>query len=103
MTVRIGILGTARIAVPALIEAATPVPEATVSGVAARDLARASGYAAEHGIPQAYGSYEEMLADPEIDAARAVDAQGDRGGQARAVREAVRVQRRRSGRRRGGR
>ncbi len=80
MTLRIGILGTARIAIPALIEAAKPVPPggrsglvgrgvgATVGGVAARDLARASGYAAEHGIPQAYGSYDEMLADPEIDA-----------------------------------
>jgi predicted dehydrogenase len=68
VTLRIGILGTARIAIPALIEAALPVPEVTVSGVAARDLARASGYAAKHGIPQAYGSYDEMLADPEIDA-----------------------------------
>jgi predicted dehydrogenase len=68
VTVRIGILGTARIAVGALIEAAAPVPEATISAVAARDLARASGYAATHGIPQAYGSYDELLADPDIDA-----------------------------------
>jgi predicted dehydrogenase len=68
VTVRIGILGTARIAVPALIRAATPVREAAVTAVAARDRSRAEAYAAEHGIARAYGSYEELLSDPDIDA-----------------------------------
>jgi predicted dehydrogenase len=36
--------------------------------VASRDGGRARAYAAEHGIPRAFGSYEEMLADPRIDA-----------------------------------
>ena len=36
--------------------------------VASRNLDRAREYAAEHGIARAYGSYEELLADPEIDA-----------------------------------
>jgi predicted dehydrogenase len=65
--VRIGILGTSRIAIPALIEAALPVAEVTVSAVAARDISRASAYAETFGIPRAYGFYDEMLADPELD------------------------------------
>ncbi len=36
--------------------------------VASRDQARADAYAAEWGIPRAYGSYEALLADPEIEA-----------------------------------
>jgi predicted dehydrogenase len=36
--------------------------------VASRDLARAEGYAREWEIPRAYGSYDELLADPEIEA-----------------------------------
>ena len=37
-------------------------------GVASRDLGRAQAYAAEWAIPRAYGSYEDMLADDEIEA-----------------------------------
>jgi predicted dehydrogenase len=66
--VRIGMLGTARISTNALIEAAKQVPGATVTAVAARDLPRAQAYALEHGIASAYGSYDELLADPAIDA-----------------------------------
>ena len=36
--------------------------------VASRSLERARSFAQEHGIPRHYGSYEELLADPEIDA-----------------------------------
>ncbi len=36
-------------------------------GVASRDLGRARAYAADWGIPRAFGSYEELLADPGID------------------------------------
>jgi len=66
--VRIGILGTARIAEKALIAAARVVPDVTVAAVAARDVRRADVYAAEHGIPTAYGSYDDLLADPGVDA-----------------------------------
>jgi predicted dehydrogenase len=66
--VRIGMLGTARIAERALIEAARGVPEVTVAAVAARDSSRAQAYAERNGIPVAYGSYDELLADPAIDA-----------------------------------
>lgn len=36
--------------------------------VASRDAARAEAYAGEHGIPRSYGSYEELLADPAVEA-----------------------------------
>jgi predicted dehydrogenase len=67
-TVRIGILGTARITEGALLDAAEPVPEVKIAAVAARDAGRATAYAREHGIPRAHGSYDELLADQEIDA-----------------------------------
>jgi xylose dehydrogenase (NAD/NADP) len=36
--------------------------------VGSRDRGRAEAWAAERGIPRAHGSYEELLADPELDA-----------------------------------
>jgi len=65
---RIGTLGSSRISLPALIEPAASVAEVTVTAVAARDKARAEAFALRHGLPAAYGSYEELLADPDIDA-----------------------------------
>jgi predicted dehydrogenase len=66
--VRIGILGTARIAAKALIEPARAVPSVSVAAVAARDPARASEYAKTHEIPAVFESYEELLAFPDVDA-----------------------------------
>ena len=40
----------------------------SVDAIASRDLNKAREAAASLGIPKAYGSYEELLADPEIDA-----------------------------------
>jgi predicted dehydrogenase len=40
----------------------------TVTAVGARDLAKAQEFAGEFGIPNAHGSYEELVADPEVDA-----------------------------------
>ena len=65
---RIGTLGSSRISQTALIEPSGSVPEVTVAAVAARDLARAEAFALRYGIPEAYGSYQEMLDDPDIDA-----------------------------------
>jgi predicted dehydrogenase len=65
---RIGILGAARIAPMALIKPANDSGEVVVGAVAARDAARASEFAAKHGIATAYGSYDELLDDPELDA-----------------------------------
>ncbi len=39
-----------------------------VVGIASRDRTKAQAAAKQLGLPKAYGSYEEMLADPEIDA-----------------------------------
>jgi predicted dehydrogenase len=39
-----------------------------VAAIASRDLSRAQAAATRLGIPRAYGSYEALLADPEIDA-----------------------------------
>ena len=40
----------------------------SVDAIASRDLAKAQQAATTLGIPKAYGSYEELLADPNIDA-----------------------------------
>jgi len=42
--------------------------EATALAVGSRSLDKAKAFAADHGIPKAYGSYEQLLADPEVDA-----------------------------------
>jgi predicted dehydrogenase len=65
---RIGILGAARIANQALVKPAGRVAEVEVTAIAARDRARAEAYAAKRGIPRVHGSYEELVADPELDA-----------------------------------
>jgi predicted dehydrogenase len=66
--VRIGVLGAARIAPSALIAPARDNAEAEVVAVSARDRGRAAAYAQKHGIGKVHGSYEDLLADPDIDA-----------------------------------
>lgn len=68
MQVRIGILGAARIAPAALIRPARAVAEAEVVTVAARDPERARRFAAKHGIPAVHDTYDDVLADPGVDA-----------------------------------
>ena len=65
--VRWGILSTADINRKLLAGAALS-GEVEVVAVGSRDLARARAFAAEHGIPAAYGSYDELLADPSVEA-----------------------------------
>ena len=64
---RLGLLSTARIN-EKLAAGAQLVDEVELSAIASRDLARAQAQAAELGIERAHGSYEELLADPEVDA-----------------------------------
>jgi predicted dehydrogenase len=64
---RIGLLSTARIN-GALLTGARLTGAAEVVAVGSRDGERARAYADEHGIARAYGSYEDLLADPEVDA-----------------------------------
>lgn len=66
--IRWGILSTARIGTLKVIPAMQRGQYGTVTAMASRNLERAQREAAGLGIPKAYGSYEELLADPEIDA-----------------------------------
>jgi D-xylose 1-dehydrogenase (NADP+, D-xylono-1,5-lactone-forming) len=62
-----GLLSTARIN-DAILAGAALSDRVRVGAVASRDLERAESYARERGIERAYGSYEALLADPEIEA-----------------------------------
>ena len=66
--VRWGVLSTAGIGVEKVIPAMQRAELCDVVAIASRDESRASGVAQSLGIPHAYGSYEELLADPDIDA-----------------------------------
>jgi predicted dehydrogenase len=68
MTLRIGILGAARVAVYAMIAAAKDVEDVEVVAVAARDPERAKAYAETHGIPRVFDSYEALIGSADIDA-----------------------------------
>jgi len=65
---RLGCLGAARIAPSALIRPARATDGVEVRAIAARDPAKAQAFATKHGIPVVHRSYEELLADPDIDA-----------------------------------
>ncbi len=66
--IRWGILSTAGIGKRRVIPAMKLANYGEVTAVASRDLERAKAFAAELGIPKAYGSYEELINDPDIDA-----------------------------------
>jgi len=68
MSVRVGILGCARIAQSAIIEPVARVQGMDVVAIASRDIARAEAFARTHGIALAHDSYEALIADPGIDA-----------------------------------
>jgi predicted dehydrogenase len=65
--VRWGIVSTADIN-RKLLAGAVESPDVDVIAVGSRDLRRAEEFARHHGIPRAYGSYEELLADGEVEA-----------------------------------
>ena len=62
-----GILSTARIGAR-LVEGAAKTDAAEIVAVASRDAATAQAFADAHGIPRAHGSYEALLADPDVEA-----------------------------------
>jgi predicted dehydrogenase len=63
-----GVLGVANIAVKKVLPAMQRGEWCQISAIASRDLKRAEQAAQELGINKAFGSYEELLADPEIEA-----------------------------------
>jgi predicted dehydrogenase len=66
--VRWGVLGVAGIAVKKVIPAMQKGEHCEIAAIASRDLNRAQEAAAALGIPKAYGSYQELIDDPEIEA-----------------------------------
>jgi predicted dehydrogenase len=65
---RWGVLSTASIGRFKVIPGIQQAPHCEVVAIASRDAALAASVAGELGIPKAHGSYEALLADPEIDA-----------------------------------
>src|ERR1700742_2975130 len=66
--VRWGVLSTAGIAVKKVLPAMQKGEWSDVTAIASRDRHKAEDVARKLGIPKAYGSYEELLADPSIEA-----------------------------------
>lgn len=68
MKIRWGILSTAKIGVTKVIPAIQQSNLGVVTALASRSVVKARETAGQLGIPKAYGSYEELLRDPDIDA-----------------------------------
>src|SRR3954453_2908623 len=65
---RWGVLSTAAIGLKKVIPAMQLGQYTAVTAIASRALPKARDAAREVGIEKAYGSYEELLADPDVDA-----------------------------------
>jgi predicted dehydrogenase len=63
-----GVLSTANIGWAKVIPAMQKAAHVNIVAVGSRDLSKAEAMAKDLGIARAYGSYEALLADPEIDA-----------------------------------
>ena len=63
-----GVLSTAKIGVKQVIPAMQLSPWCDMRAIASRSLPAAQAAADALGVPKAYGSYEELLADPAIEA-----------------------------------
>jgi len=66
--IRWGVLSTARIGTEKVIPAMQLGEYCTITAIASRQLKKSQTAAGQLGIEKAYGSYEELLADPDIDA-----------------------------------
>ena len=67
MSVKWGLLSTAVIN-ELILRGAAESPDVDVVAVASRDEERARSYADDHGLERSYGSYEALLADPDLEA-----------------------------------
>ena len=63
---KVGIIGAGGIAVT-MARTLNQMEDATAYAVASRSLEKAETFAKEHQVEKAYGSYEEMLQDPEVE------------------------------------
>jgi predicted dehydrogenase len=66
--VRFGVISTAKIGIEKVIPAMQRSKRCRIVAIASRDLTRARAAAEAFGIPQAYGSYAEVIQDPEVEA-----------------------------------
>ena len=66
--VRWGVLSTSNFALKTAIPAMQKGEWSEIAGIASRELSKAEEVARNFKIPRAYGSYEELLRDPEIEA-----------------------------------
>jgi predicted dehydrogenase len=66
--VRIGILGASSFAPTTLINPAKGNDQVVVAAVGARDMSSAQAFADKYGVARAHGSYEALIADPDLDA-----------------------------------
>ena len=66
--VKWGVIGVAKIATEKVIPAMQRGKVSEIAAIASRDPSKARMAAEKLGIPRSYGSYEELLADPEIEA-----------------------------------
>ena len=62
-----GILSTASI-VPRFIQGMRLTNNGAIKAIASRDMTKAKAFAQNYNIEKAYGSYEDLLSDPDIDA-----------------------------------
>jgi predicted dehydrogenase len=67
MTLRVGILGAARVATYAMIDAVKEVDGINVAAIASRALGKAEAYANEHNIPLSVEGYQRLIDNPDID------------------------------------
>ena len=65
-TLKIGIIGAGRIA-SVLADTMVRMPDVELVGIASRSLEKAQEFAERFSIKKAYGTYEEMVKDPEIE------------------------------------
>jgi len=63
-----GVLGAAKIGLEKVLPAMQKGEVSRIDAIASRDLARAKAAAKDLGVAKAYGSYEELLDDPSIEA-----------------------------------
>ncbi len=66
--IHLGVLSTAKINVEAFLKPVARRSDCQVVAIASRDFLRAARYADDHQIPKAYGAYQDLLDDPNIQA-----------------------------------
>ena len=64
-----GVVSTARIGLEKVLPAMARSPDCEIVAIASRDRARAESAARKLAIPKAYGAYEDLFADAEVEAA----------------------------------